>query len=228
MNVLLVEDDLNLVDALSRMLAARGFQVVCCADGIEAFALVRHRSFDAVLLDLTLPGMDGMDWLQRLRDEGSRLPVLVMTARTAVEDRVLGLNSGADDYLTKPFDVEELVARLKALVRRSQGVEDFRCGQLRLDLDNGQIYRGALPLDMSGRELALLKALMMHPGKAVSKEDLHQTVFGDESQAGPDAIEVLVHRLRKRIQGAGAGLVTLRGVGYFLMDEAAAEKQGQA
>lgn len=225
MNILLVEDDLNLVDALSRMLVARGFQVVCCADGIEALVMLRQRQFDAALLDLTLPGLDGLEVLQRLRDEGSRLPVLVMTARTAVEDRVLGLNSGADDYLSKPFDVEELVARLKALVRRSLGVEDFRCGALRLDLDKGRVFRGALPLEMPGRELALLKALMLHPGQAVAKEDLHQTVFGDEGQAGSDAIEVLVHRLRKRIQGSGASLVTLRGVGYYLMDDALADKQ---
>ncbi|MDR7379480.1 two-component system response regulator TctD [Rhodoferax ferrireducens] len=225
MNILLVEDDLNLVDALSRMLVARGFQVVCCADGLEALVMLRQRQFDAALLDLTLPGLDGLEVLQRLRDEGSRLPVLVMTARTAVEDRVLGLNSGADDYLSKPFDVEELVARLKALVRRSLGVEDFRCGALRLDLDKGRVFRGALPLEMPGRELALLKALMLHPGQAVAKEDLHQTVFGDEGQAGSDAIEVLVHRLRKRIQGSGASLVTLRGVGYYLMDDALADKQ---
>nr|WP_315431177.1 response regulator transcription factor [uncultured Albidiferax sp.] len=225
MNILLVEDDLNLVDALSRMLVARGFQVVCCADGIEALVMLRQRQFDAALLDLTLPGLDGLEVLQRLRDEGSRLPVLVMTARTAVEDRVLGLNSGADDYLSKPFDVEELVARLKALVRRSLGVEDFRCGALRLDLDKGRVFRGALPLEMPGRELALLKALMLHPSQAVAKEDLHQTVFGDEGQAGSDAIEVLVHRLRKRIQGSGASLVTLRGVGYYLMDDALADKQ---
>ena len=224
MNILLVEDDLNLVDALSRMLVARGFQVVCCADGLEALMMLRQRQFDAALLDLTLPGLDGLEVLQRLRDEGSRLPVLVMTARTAVEDRVLGLNSGADDYLSKPFDVEELVARLKALVRRSLGVEDFRCGALRLDLDKGRVFRGALPLEMPGRELALLKALMLHPGQAVAKEDLHQTVFGDEGQAGSDAIEVLVHRLRKRIQGSGASLVTLRGVGYYLMDDALADK----
>lgn len=225
MNVLLIEDDLDLVDALSRMLASRGFQVVCCADGAEALVMVRRRSFDVVLLDLTLPGMDGLDWLQHLRDGNSRVPVLVMTARTAVEDRVLGLNVGADDYLTKPFDVEELAARLKALVRRSLGVEDFRCGQLRLDPESARVFRGAVPLDMPGRELALLKALMTRPGQAVAKDELHKTVFGEDAAAGSDAIEVLVHRLRKRILGLGANLVTLRGVGYFLMDESLAERQ---
>lgn len=224
MKVLLVEDDLELVDALSRVLVSRGFQVVCSADGVEALALARRKGFDAVLLDLTLPAMDGLDWLQHLRDLGSRLPVLVMTARGAVEDRVSGLNQGADDYLAKPFDVDELTARLKALVRRSQGVEDFRCGLLKLDLASGAVFRGDVPLDLAPREARLLKALMMRPGQAIPKDELHQTVFDDAVPAGSDAIEVLVHRLRKRLHGARVSLMTLRGVGYLLMDESVAER----
>ena len=220
MKVLLVEDDLALVDALSRVLQARGFEVICCADGAEALTMARRRSLDVVLLDLSLPGMDGLDVLRQLRDDGSRLPVLIMTARAAVQDRVLGLDGGADDYLTKPFDVEELAARLKALVRRSRGVDELRCAMLRIEPGSGVVFRGALPLDMSGREQSLLKALMSRPGQAVAKEDLHRAVFGDEVPVGPDAIEVLVHRLRKRIQGSGATLITLRGLGYFLVDEA--------
>ena len=220
MKVLLVEDDLALVDALSRVLQARGFEVICCADGAEALTMARRRSLDVVLLDLSLPGMDGLDVLRQLRDDGSRLPVLIMTARAAVQDRVLGLDGGADDYLTKPFDVEELAARLKALVRRSHGVDELRCAMLRIEPGSGVVFRGALPLDMSGREQSLLKALMSRPGQAVAKEDLHRAVFGDEVPVGPDAIEVLVHRLRKRIQGSGATLITLRGLGYFLVDEA--------
>ena len=220
MKVLLVEDDLALVDALSRVLQARGFEVICCADGAEALTMARRRSLDVVLLDLSLPGMDGLDVLRQLRDDGSRLPVLIMTARAAVQDRVLGLDGGADDYLTKPFDVEELAARLKALVRRSHGVDELRCAMLRIEPSSGVVFRGALPLDMSGREQSLLKALMSRPGQAVAKEDLHRAVFGDEVPVGPDAIEVLVHRLRKRIQGSGATLITLRGLGYFLVDEA--------
>jgi two-component system, OmpR family, response regulator TctD len=220
MKVLLVEDDLALVDALSRVLQARGFEVICCADGVEALTMARRRNLDVVLLDLSLPGMDGLDVLRQLRDDGSRLPVLIMTARAAVQDRVLGLDGGADDYLTKPFDVEELAARLKALVRRSHGVDELRCAMLRIEPGSGVVFRGALPLDMSGREQSLLKALMSRPGQALAKEDLHRAVFGDEVQVGPDAIEVLVHRLRKRIQGSGATLITLRGLGYFLVDEA--------
>jgi DNA-binding response OmpR family regulator len=219
MNVLMVEDDLSLVDVLSRMLTSYGFNVVCCADPHEALGMTRRSTFDVVLLDLTLPGMDGLDWLQNLRDERSRLPVLVMTARSAVGDRVVGLNAGADDYLPKPFDVEELAARLKALVRRSTGVESYRCGALTLDVERSRVLKNQLPLDISGREFALLKALMVKNGQAVSREDLLQAVFGHDAVVGADALEVLVHRLRKRLQGAGVQLVTLRGIGYYVVDE---------
>ena len=222
MKVLMVEDDLALGDALGRVLQARGFEVTRCADGGEALAMFRRRSHDVVLLDLSLPGMDGMEVLRLMRDGGSSVPVLVMTARGAVQDRVLGLNEGADDYLTKPFDIEELAARLKALVRRSHGAPELRCALLRVDGATGVVYRGAAPLDVSTRELALLKALLARPGQAVGKEELHRAVFGDET-VGADAIEVLVHRLRKRIQGSGAQLVTLRGVGYLMVDEALTE-----
>lgn len=222
MKVLMVEDDLALGDALGRVLQARGFEVTRCADGGEALAMFRRRAFDVVLLDLTLPDRDGLDVLRSMRDGGSRLPVLVMTARSAVQDRVLGLNEGADDYLTKPFDIEELAARLKALVRRSHGVDELRCALLRVDNASGAVFRGATPLEVSARELALLRALLSRPGQAVGKDDLHRAVFGEEV-VGPDAIEVLVHRLRKRIQGSGAQLVTLRGVGYLLIDDVVTE-----
>ena len=222
MKVLMVEDDLALGDALGRVLQGRGFEVTRCADGVEALAMFRRRSPDVVLLDLSLPGMDGMEVLRLMRDGGSQVPVLVVTARSAVQDRVLGLNEGADDYLTKPFDIEELTARLKALVRRSHGAPELRCAMLRVDEPTGAVFRGATPLDVSSRELALLRTLLARPGQAIGKEDLHRAVFGDEV-VGADAIEVLVHRLRKRIQGSGAQLVTLRGVGYLMIDEAMTE-----
>lgn len=222
MKVLMVEDDLALGDALGRVLQGRGFEVTRCADGAEALAMFRRRRPDVVLLDLSLPGMDGMEVLRLMRDGGSQVPVLVVTARSAVQDRVLGLNEGADDYLTKPFDIEELAARLKALVRRSHGTQELRCAMLRVDELTGAVFRGATPLDVSTRELALLKALLARPGQAIGKEELHQAVFGEEA-VGADAIEVLVHRLRKRIQGSGAQLVTLRGVGYLMIDEAMTE-----
>lgn len=222
MRLLLVEDDLDLVYALSQVLSTEGFEVTCCAQGEEALAMLRRSRFDVALLDLSLPGMDGLEVLEHLRGSGSALPVLVMTARRAVEEKVLGLNTGADDYLTKPFDIQELTARLKALVRRSLGTEEVRCGLLRLDSPTGLVYRGAVPMDLPARELALLRALMQRRRQAVSREQLTEAVFGEEA-ASTDAIDVLVHRLRKRLHGTGAALTTLRGVGYFLADEAASE-----
>jgi two-component system response regulator TctD len=218
MKLLVVEDDLDLGDAVARMLQTRGFDVTRCAHGLEAIAMARRSGFDAILLDLNLPDKEGIEVLRTLRDGGSRVPVLVMTARTAVHDRILGLNEGADDYLTKPFDIEELAARLKALVRRAYGSADMACALLRVDGASGVVYRGPTPLEVSARELALLKVLLARPGQAVAKDELHRAVFGDDA-VGPDAVEVLVHRLRKRIQGSGAQLVTLRGVGYLIIDD---------
>jgi two-component system response regulator TctD len=218
MKLLVVEDDLDLGDAVARMLQTRGFEVTRCAHGLEAIAMVRRGSFDAILLDLNLPDKEGIEVLRTLRDGGCRTPVLVMTARTAVHDRVLGLNEGADDYLIKPFDIEELAARLKALVRRAYGAADMACASLRVDGASGAVFRGHTPLEVSARELALLKTLLARPGQAMAKEELHRAVFGEEV-SGQDAVEVLVHRLRKRIQGSGAQLVTLRGVGYLIIDE---------
>lgn len=221
MQLLLVEDDLDLVDALSRVLASRGLAPVCCADGHEALALVRKRTFDVIVLDLSLPGMDGLDFLQRIRDAGMRMPVLVVTARGSIGERVQGLTVGADDYLTKPFDTEELVARIKALVRRSQGVEEFRCGHLQLDSATGTLMRAGRPLDIAPREAAMLRALITRPGRPVSRDDLYSAVFGDDASHQADAVDVLAHRLRKRLVGSATTLLTMRGVGYLLVDELA-------
>ena len=132
MKLLLVEDDFDLAGALSRSLVARGFEVLCCADGKEALAAARRTAFDVITLDLSLPGLDGLEVLRRLRDGGSTTPVLALTARAAVTDRVAGLEAGADDYLAKPFDLDELVARLRALTRRVGRDGQLRCGALRL------------------------------------------------------------------------------------------------
>ena len=228
MQLLLVEDDLDLVDALSRVLASRGLAPVCCADGQEALALVRKRSFDVIVLDLSLPGMDGLEVLQRIRDAGMRVPVLVVTARGTPVERVQGLTVGADDYLTKPFDTEELVARIKALVRRSQGVEELRCGHLQLDTASGAVMRSGRPLDIAPREAAMLRTLITRPGRPVSRDDLFAAVFGDDASQQPDAVDVLAHRLRKRLLGTGTTLLTMRGVGYLLVDELASPAQEPA
>jgi two-component system response regulator TctD len=222
--ILLVEDDLDLSGALSRVLAPLGHQLVCCADGLEALAMARRQSFDAIVLDLGLPTLDGLQMLQRLRDGANSTPVLVVTARGSTEDKVMGLNLGADDYLAKPFDLDELQARLNALLRRSAGEEELTCGMLRLDRKSGIFYNDMRPLDLSPREGALLKALLRKRGQVVTKEALREAVFGADAEASSDAIEVLVHRLRKRISGACVEVMTLRGVGYLLIDEAIAGK----
>ncbi len=225
MEVLLVEDDLGLVQALGRALAGRGFSLVSCSDGLEALTLCQRRRFDAIVLDLSLPDIDGLVVLDRLRGRDDRTPVLILTARGAVNERVTGLNAGADDYLAKPFDLDELDARLRALIRRHQGEGDLRCGRLRLERSGPTCWVDERLLDLPAREIALLRALMLQIGHAVPRERLHQAVFPDSdaagvTQASSDALDVVVHRLRRRIASAGVEVVTLRGVGYVLCEDA--------
>ncbi len=219
MNLLLVEDDMDLIRSLSRALDGRGFAVVTCDDGAEALSVARRRRFDAIVLDLGLPGMDGLHLLQRLRSADNTTPVLILTARGAVGDRVAGLNAGADDYLAKPFDLDELEARVRALIRRASGEGDWRCGHLRCERDSGVFYNAERALDLAPREAALLRALMARSGHAVPREQLHAQVFEGDEAAQSDAIEVVVHRLRKRLVGSAAEIMTLRGVGYLLRED---------
>jgi len=221
MKILLVEDDFDLSGALTRALARRGFDVHCTSDGLEALGLARHHAFDAIVLDWSIPGIDGLRVLQRLRGGGDGTPVLILTARGAVSDRVVGLNSGADDYLAKPFDLDELEARLHAIARRRSAGDEVVCGRLRFDRGTQTLFREERPLDLSPREGALLRALMARPGHGVTKERLLAMVFGAGETVQPDAIEVIVHRLRRKIAGSGAEIMTLRGVGYLLCEAAA-------
>ena len=177
---------------------------------------------DVVVLDLSLPGRDGLQVLGDARAEGLATPVLILTARGTVGDRILGLNSGADDYLPKPFDLDELEARLRALARRADsaalrpaaGAAEF-CG-LRVDAEQGAVYRGGAVMDLAPRESALLRALLQRPGQALAKERLCELVFPDEQAVATEAIEVVAYRLRKKLAGSGVQLVTLRGLGYLL------------
>lgn len=219
MKLLLVEDDFDLSSALSRSLETRGFEVLRCAEGHEALLAARKKAFDVIVLDLTLPGLDGLELLSRLRGDGNRTPVLVLTARGAVSDRVVGLNAGADDYLAKPFDLEELMARLHALTRRVGRDGNLRCGLLHHDAASGAFFRDQRPLDLSPREGELLRELMSHVDRVVPKDSLRSAVFGDDD-IQTDAVEVLVHRLRKKIVGSNTEILTLRGVGYLLCDDA--------
>lgn len=221
MKLLLVEDDPSMQATLQRALGRRGMDVTACADGRQALALWQSALPDVVLLDLTLPGLDGLEVLEQARRSGLTTPVLILTARGTVGDRVIGLNSGADDYLPKPFDLDELEARLRALHRRrpaSAGGEgpSYTVGLLRYDRDGGAIYKGNEVLELTPRELALLRVLMAKPGHAVSKERLFELVFPGEAEVQYEAVEVVVYRLRKKLASTGATLVTLRGLGYLL------------
>jgi two-component system, OmpR family, response regulator TctD len=225
MNVLLVEDDATMRSTLERALSRRGMQVDSCGDGARALAAWRAAEPDVVVLDLTLPGLDGLDVLEQARLSGMATPVLILTARGTVGDRVLGLNTGADDYLPKPFDLDELVARLQALGRRKIETRDdkaghpLRLGGLRLEKESGAVYFRDEVLELTPRETALLQALMGRPGHAVSKEQLFELVFPGEADVQYEAVEVVVYRLRKKLAHTGTTLMTLRGLGYLLKDK---------
>ena len=225
MKILLVEDDRDMSKALSRALEKRGFGVTPCYDGINAFQAMRQEAHDLVILDLNIPGEDGLHLLQRARNAGIHTPVLVLTARSSVGDRIAGLNAGGDDYLSKPFDLDELEARLRALLRRARGHEETaqRCGRLCHERASGAFYNGDAPLELTPREQAMLQALIAKPGHAVTKERLYRVVFADEAQTHLEAVEVVAHRLRKKLAGTGAELMTLRGLGYLLREEKPSE-----
>lgn len=222
MKLLLVEDDVALHTTLSRSLGRLGWDIDVCCDGRAALGRWRTLQPDVVMLDLTLPGRDGLHILAQARDEGLTTPVLILTARGTVGDRVQGLNVGADDYLAKPFDLDELEARLRALYRRhSENYADAGASQeekngLRLDKESGAVYHAGQALALPPRELALLQALLARPGQAVAKERLFELVFPGQAEVQFEAIEVVAYRLRKKLHGTGATLTTLRGLGYLL------------
>ncbi|MEJ8822273.1 response regulator transcription factor [Variovorax humicola] len=225
MKLLLVEDDPSMQITLQRALGRRRIDVRVCGDGALAVAQWRDLEPDVVALDLSLPHLDGLQVLAQARAAGLRTPVLLLTARGTVGDRIMGLNAGADDYLPKPFDLDELEARLRALRRRHHGADTDHAarpqqvGALRFEADSGAIYHRGEVLELTPRELALLTALMAKPGHAVTKERLFELVFPGETEVQYEAIEVVVYRLRKKLAGTGTALMTLRGLGYLLREE---------
>ncbi len=223
MQLLLVEDDPTMQATLHRALTRRGMEVTAVGDGRAALSQWTALQPDAVILDLTLPGLDGLQVLQQARSRGLRTPVLILTARGTVGDRVMGLNAGADDYLPKPFDLDELEARLRALVRRSAdpavaplAPSTVQIGAIRYDKDSGALYLHGEVMELTPRELALMHALLAQPGHAVTKERLYELVFPGQLDVQYEAIEVVVYRLRKKLAGTCLTLMTLRGLGYLL------------
>ncbi|PPE65439.1 response regulator [Caldimonas caldifontis] len=219
MRILLVEDEPELARWLAKTLARHAGIVVDWADdGALADRRLATEDFDAVVLDLGLPGLDGHGVIARMRERDDRTPVLVLTARDSLTERVGTLHEGADDFLPKPFMVEELEARLLALVRRARGKEHPRlaCGPLQFDTASQRFTVGGEPLTLSPREHAVLRALIQKSGEPMNKQQILDRVFPGEADVNLEAIEVYVHRLRKKLGGTGVQIVTLRGLGYCL------------
>ena len=218
MRILVAEDDAILADGVTRTLRQSGYAVDWVQNGVEADSALDTDDFDLLILDIGLPKKSGLDVLKRLRGRDSRLPVLILTALDGVNDRVRGLDAGADDYLAKPFDLSELEARVRALVRRGMAGSPtlLRHGALTYD-QVGRVARlNGEALELSAREVSLLEVFLQRAGRLVSKDQLvsHLCEWGEE--VSPNAIEVYVHRLRKKLEPAGVRIVTVRGLGYSL------------
>ena len=218
MRILLVEDHPQLAESVAQALRAAGWTVDLLQDGIAADLALTSEDYALAILDVGLPRLDGFQVLARLRDRGNTLPVLMLTARGEVSDRVHGLNLGADDYLAKPFELSELEARVKALLRRSVagGERQQRCGALVYDLDVRRFSLDGQPLTLTSREQGVLEALIARPGRVMSKDQLAARLFGLDEEASADAIEIYIHRLRKKLDGSPVRIVTFRGLGYML------------
>ena len=228
MRLLIVEDDGKTSGALKAGLEGEGFSTATATTGEEGFFLLNSQSFDLVLLDWMLPGHDGIEILKTLRARGTKTPVLLLTARDAIEDRVMGLESGADDYLVKPFAFAELVARIHTLLRRAAPAEPMRktIGDLVVDLETRRARRAGKNIELTPREFDLLIYLMRQPGQVVTREMLAKEVWGETNRVTPldNVIDVHVAHLRKKLdEGQASKLIqTVRGVGFVLREEARA------
>jgi DNA-binding response OmpR family regulator len=220
MRLLVVEDNPALGRDIATAFRGKGHTVELVASGEDADTSLRTQSYDLVVLDIGLPDLDGLEVLRRLRHRRSRVPVLVLTARDALEDRVQGLNLGADDYLCKPFALAELEARAGALIRRGVGggAAVIAHGRLTLDTAARQALVDGAPVELPRRELNLLELLLVQRGQVVAKQALLEKLFGLDDEPGVNAVEIYVHRLRKKLEPAGVRIRTVRGLGYLLED----------
>ncbi|WP_083007773.1 response regulator transcription factor [Halomonas sp. GT] len=216
MRILLVEDDPSLASGIRMALKPEHYTVDHLADGDNVLHALKNEPFDAVILDLGLPTIDGMEVLRAIRRHGSQVPILVLTARDAVDNRIEGLDAGADDYLTKPFEVAELKARLRALLRRSQGQTSglLNCRGISLDPQTLQVSYQHQVITLSRRELTLLQEFMSHPGRVFTRDTLTRLVYGWEEDVESNAIEVHIHHLRRKL--FPEVIRTVRGIGYVM------------
>lgn len=217
MRILVVEDDFLLADAIRRGLSMAGFAVDCTADAEQAAGALAAEHFDLALLDIALPGVDGLTFLRRLRHSGTHLPVMILTARETLATKVRALDLGADDFLVKPFEQSELAARCRALIRRSNlnSSGQLTLGRIRIDTTGRQLYIDAEPVELTAREWLILECLALHAGRIVTKEHLQQAVASWDQAITPNAVEVHVSRVRAKL-GDAAVLRAVRGLGYRL------------
>jgi DNA-binding response OmpR family regulator len=221
MQILVVEDERRMAQLLEQTLHEEGHQVVLARDGREGFEIARCSPFDVIVLDVMLPGMDGLAVARKLRERGNQTPVLMLTARDAPADIVNGLNSGADDYLTKPFSLDILLARLRAVSRRG-AIPRPTCLQIadvKLDPASRQVTRGGEPLSLTPREYNLIELLMRNPGRAISRDTILESVWGFGSDVTENTLEVFVRLLRMKVDTRGPKLIhTIRGFGYMMRE----------
>ncbi|CAM5444380.1 response regulator [Rhodanobacter lindaniclasticus] len=218
MRILLVEDDPSIADGIRALLRQGGHAVDHVADGGQADAALRDHDYDLLVLDLGLPVLDGSEVLQRLRHRGKGLPVLVVTARDGLAERIRVLDLGADDYLVKPFALAEFEARVRALLRRvsSQGKPELQLGRLRLDLPGHRAWVGQQPLELTAREFGLLEALALRADRVTSRAQLIEALCDWDQELTDNGLDIAIHRLRRKLGGSGTGVRTIRGLGYLL------------
>jgi two-component system response regulator TctD len=220
MRILLVEDNRELSDWLAKVLRQDRYVVDCVHAGADADAALQTNSYHLVILDLTLPRMDGREVLRRLRSRNDNVAVLILTADDTMVSRVSGLDIGADDYLAKPFDLDELKARVRALLRRVTGgrAPVIRCGNLSYDTNERQFRVNEALLPLTPREHSVLETLMRGMNRTIGKRALAESVFGFDDTGSPESVEIYIHRVRRKLEGSDARIITLRGLGYLLKD----------
>ncbi len=220
MRVLVVEDERTLANLIKEGLEEENFSVDVAYDGEEGLFLALSEPYDAIILDIMLPKIDGIEILRRIRDRGVKTPVLMLTAKSSVEDKVLGLDSGADDYLTKPFSFEELLARLRAVIRRAFGETEniVKVADLELNLNTHEVKRGGVKIELSSKEYALLEYLVLNRNKLLTRSQISEHIYDYEYDFDSNVIDVMIARLRKKIdKGFNKKLIhTVRGAGYMI------------
>ncbi len=223
MRLLVVEDNRELARWLAEILRTSRYTVDVAHDGAEADHFLQIADYALVILDLALPKLDGIEVLKRMRTRRDATPVIVLTANASLKSRIAGLDEGADDYLVKPFEVEELEARIRAQLRRSSGeaMTLLQCGDLALDTNSQTFTLKSVPLSLTPRERGVLEQLLRRKGRTFSKTALAETIFGFDDTADATAIEIYIHRLRKKLEGSSVSIATLRGLGYMLRHDGA-------